>query len=212
MHLNLESKSQKDIPDFHFLNLVEENPYASIEEIISRDDYYPVELNNGYSLNDSLYEERNHALLFIHNHTFFQKKSINSNWILLDTGSSIDVFWNPSLLNNIHRLDKMTNIHCNTGVFTIDNKGARPGYGIVWFNRDGITNILLMENSTKKFTITYNISTGDNLILQKDSEKLVFNRSPLGLYFHDDGARKIIIKNDKGKLKGIHQPRNCGSY
>ena len=87
----------------------------------------------------------------------------------------------------------MTNIHCNTGVVTVDNKGARPGYGIVWFNRDGITNILSMENSTNKFPITYNISAGENLILQKDSEQLIFDRSPLGLYFHDARACEIII-------------------
>ena len=104
VHINLEAESQEDIPDFHFLNLVEENPDSSIEASIFGDGYYSVELNNGDSLVDSLDKERNHTLLLIRNHTSFQKGSINPNRILLDTGSYIDVFCNPSLLNNIHRL------------------------------------------------------------------------------------------------------------
>ena len=164
---------------------MEYNPDASIEAIISGDDYYPVELNNGDSLANSLDKESDHALLLINNHTFFQKGSINSNWILLDTGSSIEMFCNPSLLNNIHRLEKMTNINCNAGFVNVSNKVALPGYGLVWFNIYGITNILSMENSTNKFPITYDSIAGDKFILKKYSQKLILNRSPLGLYFHD---------------------------
>ena len=58
---------------------MEQNPDASIAAIIFWDDYYPIELNNGDSLADSIDEESDHALLFIHNHPFFQKGSINSN-------------------------------------------------------------------------------------------------------------------------------------
>ena len=113
---------------------MEYNPDASIEAIISGDKYLPVELKNGDSLADSIDKESDHALLLINNHTFFQKGSINSNWILLDTGSSIEMFCNPSLLNNIHRLEKMTNIHYNAGVVTVTHKGALHGHGLVWFN------------------------------------------------------------------------------
>ena len=85
----------------------------------------------------------------------------------------------------------MTNIHCNSGVVTVTHKGALPGYGLVCFNRYGITNILSIENTTKKLPITYDISAGDKLILQKDSKQLIFNRIPLGLYFHDAGIATL---------------------
>ena len=91
----------------------------------------------------------------------------------------------------------MTNIHFNAGVVNVTHKGALPGYGLVWFNIYGITNIISMENSTKKFPITYESSAGDKFILEKDSEQLVFNRSPLGLYFHDAGARNILMVGTK---------------
>ena len=82
---------------------MEDKPDASIEASMFGDDYYSVESNDGDSLEDSLEKESNHKLLFIHNHTLFQKGSINPNWILLETGYYIDVFCNPSLLKKIHR-------------------------------------------------------------------------------------------------------------
>ena len=75
----------------------------------------------------------------------------------------------------------MTNIHFNAGVVNVTHKGALHGYGIVWFNIDGIPNILSMRNPTKKFPITYDSSSGDKFVPQKDSEQLILNRSPLGL-------------------------------
>ena len=96
-----------------------------------RDDYYPIELNDGYSLANSLDKKSDNSLLLIHNQNFFQKGSINPNWILLDTGYPIGVFFNPILLKNIHRLEKMKNIHYNSGFFNVTHKGTLPGYGIV---------------------------------------------------------------------------------
>ena len=81
---------------------MEENPDASIEASMFGDDYFPVEPNDGDSLVEILDEESNHALIFIHNQNLFQKCSIKANWIFIDMESSIDVFWNPSLLKNIH--------------------------------------------------------------------------------------------------------------
>ena len=104
VHLNLEAESQEDIPYFHFLNLVEDNPDASIEAIMFGDDYYPVEINYEDSLADSLEKEINHVLLFVHNHNLFRKGYINPNWIPIDTGYSIEFFCNPIFLKNIHRL------------------------------------------------------------------------------------------------------------
>ena len=120
---------------------------------------------------NSLDGDSDHALLLIHNQTFPQKGSIKPNWILIYTGSSIDVFCNPILLKSIRRLEKTTNIHCNTGVVNVTHKGTLPGYGLVWFNRDEISNIISMVNANKKAPITYDSSEGDKLILQKDSKR-----------------------------------------
>ena len=129
------------------------------------DYYYPVEPKDGDSLVDSPDEESYHKLLFIHNHTFFHKGSISPNWIILETGSSIDVFCNPSLLKNIHRSEKIINIHYSAGFVNVTHKGALPGYGLLWFARDGISNTFSIANATNKYPISYDISVGDKSIL-----------------------------------------------
>ena len=50
-HLNVEDNTQPsdtlgEVPDFHFLNLVEENPDSSIESHMFVHDDYPVETND----------------------------------------------------------------------------------------------------------------------------------------------------------------------
>ena len=204
VHLKVEDKKPEEIPDLHFLNLVEENPDASIEASMFGDDNYPDKTNDEYSLVNSLNEENYHALLFIHNHILFQKGSIKPNKIIMDTGSSIDVFYNTSLMKNIHRLEKMKNIYCNSGVFNVTHMGTLTGYGLVWFKRDGIANILPMENSIKKYYISYDSSAGDKFILKKDNENLIFNRIPSGLYFHIGGACDSLMAGTTKK--------NCEGY
>jgi hypothetical protein len=45
-----------------------------------------------------------------------QTKKLSSSWIMLDNGSTIDVFNNPKLLTNIRTTDSTMTIRCNAGV------------------------------------------------------------------------------------------------
>ena len=56
-----------------------------------------------------------------------------------------------------------------------------------------IYNIISMANTTKKFIITYGRRAGDKFILNKDSEQIIFNQSPSGLYIHGARACDILM-------------------
>ena len=128
VHMNVEDNTPEYIPDFHFPKMAEENLSASIKARMFGDHDFSVETNNEDSLADSLNKESDKGLLFIHNHTLFQKGYINPNWILLEMGSSIEMFCNIILLKNIHRMGNMTKIHCTAEVVNITHKGTIPGY------------------------------------------------------------------------------------
>jgi hypothetical protein len=68
--------------------------------------------------------------------------AVPSSWILLDNQSTVDVFTNRALLTNICEADGFMDIHCNAGVSSTHMVGDLPGYGTVWFNPNGIANIL----------------------------------------------------------------------
>mmetsp|Transcript_9864 Transcript_9864/g.29330 ORF Transcript_9864/g.29330 Transcript_9864/m.29330 type:complete len:178 (-) Transcript_9864:306-839(-) len=126
-------------------------------------------------------------------YAFLKWGKIDPNWILLDMGSSIDVFSNPDRLTGIHKSDESTKIHCNAGIVRVTHKGTLPGYRNAWFNENGITNILSMSNVVAKFPIICNSGLRDRFVVQTPEEHLVFNRIQSGLYYHDIGNRDIVM-------------------
>jgi hypothetical protein len=67
-------------------------------------------------------------------------------WILLDNQLTVNIFRNDELLENICRGDTFMDIHCNAGVTSTNLVGGDlPGYGEVWYNPNGIANILSLS-------------------------------------------------------------------
>jgi hypothetical protein len=93
---------------------------------------------------------------------------ISRNWILLDNQSTVDVFCNEGLLQNIRKVNKTMNIKCNAGVTRTSWVGDLPGYGQVWYSKAGIANILSLSKVEDKYRITYGSAEEKQFIVQKD--------------------------------------------
>ena len=89
--------------------------------------------------------------------------AVHLTWLLLDSQSTVDLIANPRMLLNIRRVRSKDaiHIHCNSGVKVMDRVGDLPGYGTVWYEPTGITNILSMSRATKTFRVIFN-SKGRN--------------------------------------------------
>jgi hypothetical protein len=77
-------------------------------------------------------------------------KCVPKYWILLDNQSTLDVFYNPYLLENLRETNTSMSIHCNAGITTTIKKGDLPGYGTVWFHTNGLANILSLARIEEK--------------------------------------------------------------
>jgi hypothetical protein len=66
--------------------------------------------------------------------SFYQCRSkyMNPHWILLDSQSTADIFYNPNLLTHIHKYGKSINAHCNTGTSLLTQVEMLKNYGEVW--------------------------------------------------------------------------------
>ena len=107
-------------------------------------------------------------------------------WVLLDNQSTIDVFVNRRLLENIRWIDQYMYIHCTVGVTRTNLVGELPGYGTVWFHPDGIANILSLGRVKTKYQITFNCDENNEFIVHKpDKSTRNFKESSHGLYYHD---------------------------
>ena len=112
-------------------------------------------------------------------------------WILLDSQSTVDVFQNKSLLQNIRDGGATMDIHCTAGVTTTRLVGDLPGYGEVWYHPDGIANILsLARVKAKGYNVTYDSAEGNHFRVVTPSDAVrIFKQSARGLYYLD--ASKI---------------------
>ena len=114
-------------------------------------------------------------------------KAIPSNWVLLDSCSTINVFSSSELLKNIRRSEKRMKIACQSGVSSTNLVGDLEGFPEpLWFTPDGIANVLSLASVRKHFPVKY-ITKGSRarFVVEMEGRKISFNESHDGLYYQE---------------------------
>jgi hypothetical protein len=108
-----------------------------------------------------------------------------STWMLLDNQSTVNIFCNQALLRDIKATDRCMHVRCNAGWTVTNLIGRFPGYpGEVWYNPDGIANILSLANAEKYFRVRYNSSKENAFIVEKaDGSTRRLVQTTAGLYY-----------------------------
>ena len=75
------------------------------------------------------------------------------NWILLNTSSSIDLFCNQSFVHNVYQVNTTLSLATNAGMMMTNLKAELPGYGMVWFDPQAMTNVLSFGNIARQYPI-----------------------------------------------------------
>jgi hypothetical protein len=81
-------------------------------------------------------------------------RPINSNLVLLDSQSTVDLFSNPHHVTNICPVMTPIRVHCNKGTLAT-NKDVDFGDTPVYFDSCGVANVLSFYHPSQKFWVTY---------------------------------------------------------
>ena len=107
-------------------------------------------------------------------------------WVLLDNQLTVNIFCNWVLLPQDVRLtNRCLHVQCNAGSAVTNLIRRFPGYpGEIWYNLDGITNILLLGDVEKHFCVlTYDRDQEKSFIVEKsDGTKCQLVKTKEGLY------------------------------
>ena len=114
--------------------------------------------------------------------------AIDPNWILLDSESTVSIFCNKRLLKNIRHCGDPDGlrIYSNGGHQDTHLIGDLPGFGVVWYIKQSLVNILSLAAVRKICRVTMDTSEEAALVVHKhNGQKLAFMESSNGLYFYD---------------------------
>jgi hypothetical protein len=97
----------------------------------------------------------------------------------------VNVFSNKKLLKNLRAMDMVMNIMCNAGVKCMNIMGDLPGYdGEVWYNPEGIANILSLSDVEKYHQVTYDSKAEKVFTVHKEGgNECRFKQLEKGLFY-----------------------------
>ena len=118
-------------------------------------------------------------------HTFHtDPKAIPKSWILLDSCSTVNVFSNGELLENIRNTRRMMKIACQAGTTNTTMVRDLPGFkSPIWYTLYGIANVLSLSSVRKMYRVGYvGGAATPYFTVDTDSKTLKFVESTNELY------------------------------
>jgi hypothetical protein len=131
-------------------------------------------------------EDDEHAVTLLNG-----SSTIDPNWVLLDTCSTVSLFRNEKLVKNIRSCK-------GNGLVTKSIGGSMrttliadlPNFGEVWFNPNSMANILSFAHVSKMFRITCDTQYDKSFVVHADRGPVVFRELRNGLYYYDTRASR----------------------
>ena len=114
--------------------------------------------------------------------------------IILDNGSTMSLFRDPSLVRDVAIATWPIEIATNAGRRIVTHKAKVDGFGEVWYNEDAIANIFSLKDLIKKHKVTYDSSKENALIVQRKDDIIKFPANKLGLYTYEVPGSKAATR------------------
>ena len=111
-------------------------------------------------------------------------------------GSTINLFKNNYLIKYVRIDNKGITSHCNGGNTYPNYVVTAKEFRHVWVNPNGVSNILSLEEFSKKFNVTYECGPkGGLFVVEINHNNIYVKKYSQGLYMHNTSKCKLEIVN-----------------
>ena len=114
----------------------------------------------------------------------FQKQRSYKDTMVLDSGSSIELFCNEEWLQDIKDLPDPHELNTNADGFKVKQEGELPYYDRVPLDREAMTNILSVGVMSDKYRISMDTAKENAFFVHTPKKIVKFARNPAYLYTH----------------------------
>ena len=131
-------------------------------------------------------------------------------WLLLDSCSTVNLISDKDLLTDIHPVPHRLQVRCNAGSVVINHQGYLSSYPEpVWFNPEGIANLMSIHNVQWYYQVTFNTTEDNAFYINNDGgHRTRWEPSGHGLY-HYTQQHQCIMWSPACKSSYQHHDREC---
>ena len=197
------------------ISAADSKPDGSSMDIVSFDDVEDTAGDYNYSFLNPHETGHHHQNL---DHVFVHLPYLNANWILLDTQSTVHIFFNKALLTGIVSVSEHESLTCysNGGSQETHKKADFDPFGSVWYNPEALANILSFAIIADHYPVTYVQSKNIFTVTLPNGNIMPFIRSPRGLYYHDvrwdtQKCKDFVFVNTVADNMRVFSPRQIAA-
>ena len=122
--------------------------------------------------------------------------------VFLDNESTMDLFFNPDLVEDIKKVKRPLRIQSNSREIYVNHKSKIHRYNnMVWFSRIAITNTILLKNLTEQYRVTYD--SNDHIFIVhregKDLSNSYFIMHDSSLHYYEATKKDLVFLNTVSK-------------
>ena len=116
------------------------------------------------------------------------------NMMLLDSCSTVDLFFNKNLVTKIWKSKNSIIVKGHVGDLKTHKKAYVENCGEVWFDERDITNIMSLKNVKEKFRVTYDSNRDGTFTVHKpNGVNIKFRMHRDGLHYHETVNRQVTM-------------------
>ncbi len=116
------------------------------------------------------------------------------NILCLDSCSSVDLFCNPCMVQDVKPSNDVLDLATNAGTMETTKQATLPNYGKVWFDERAITNVFSLARLADKYRVVMDSAVENAIMVHTPNGVIKFSKGPEYIYYYKPSEHKKVVQ------------------